>query len=100
MAYARWGPGSHVYVFHHIHGYLTCLACSLNDESFSSFDTTSPQTMLNHLHHHRAMGQLVPQSAIDRLQDEIAGTPHPTDVERALEEMGDLLHAQQPPEED
>lgn len=70
---AGWGDkvpdeykGSDVYVYFDIGGYLCCCGCCLGKK----WDFHSTDEMIAHLEEHRAAGHRVPQSCIDRLEDE------------------------------
>lgn len=85
MSYARFGPGSDVYVFMHAGGFLDCCGCILQEREWvddsdavfggylksvgekvvSEFDTT--QGMIDHLKLHIDAGHDVPDSVIPRL---------------------------------
>lgn len=69
MAYARFGWGSDVYVFAHVHGGYCCCACSMNSTSIM-FQTA--QETLKHLSEHVSRSESVPQSAIEELGLEAA----------------------------
>lgn len=67
MSYCRWAKGvSDVYVIATGDGYL-CVDCEETDGY-----TETPRAMLAHLEHHRARGHLVPESALERLREEMA----------------------------
>lgn len=68
MSYARFGPGSDVYVYRSIRGGFECCGCSLDDYHTSE----DARGMLAHLRRHRAAGHMVPRSAIERLTREAA----------------------------
>lgn len=83
MSYCRndGGETSDVYVIKHVGGFLACYCC-LGD---NQHDT--PQGMIDHLAHHRARGDKVPERAFERLRAERDGKPYKTDVQLALEEF-------------
>lgn len=73
MSYVRWGQdGSDVYVYgasgsaDPADEYLVCM--HLGDED--SFTCKTPVEMIAHLREHQARGDTVPESAIERLQEE------------------------------
>jgi len=82
VSYCRWGEdGSSVYVFGVGTGetdaddYLVCMGCVAQveegDEFRGSFTCKTPAEMLSHLLAHRERGDVVPESAIERLREEM-----------------------------
>lgn len=65
MSYARWSPGSDVYVFTNVGGFIECCGCSLSEHSFQAFSTDE---MLAHLEEHKAVGHDVPSYCIEGLE--------------------------------
>ena len=61
MAYARFGPGSdvYVYVYYSIHGWYECADCG----KFPTVDA-----IIAHLEEHIAKGDLVPEGVIEDIQ--------------------------------
>lgn len=82
MSYCRFGQGD-VYVFHSVGGYATCMLCNLMPDrvvengvckgaSFrSDYNTSSRKEMISHLKEHIEKGDMVPDSAIERIGMEI-----------------------------
>lgn len=64
MAYARFTPGSDVYIFADIYGGITCCGCFLGP---NSFNCETVDEMLSHLEKHKAAGHEVPERAIECL---------------------------------
>lgn len=73
MSYARLGSeGSDVYVFEHVHGYLTCCGCSITTGQDPRFDNLV--SLFEHLDEHRSVGHVVPDSVeVDVLADRDEG---------------------------
>jgi hypothetical protein len=74
VAYIRWTEeGSQVYVImasdHH---WLTCLSCSLTPEGNGEFLAGTTAEMIAHLEQHKEAGQIVPDTAFERLRRDAA----------------------------
>ncbi len=70
MSYARFGPGSDVYVYEDVAGGFTCCGCLLTT---SRVNVETRQEMVEHLLGHLAAGDHVQQTTLDRLRDEADG---------------------------
>lgn len=69
VSYARFGPGSDVYVYRSVNGDgYVCCGCSLDDW----YTVDDPGEMLAHLHQHEEAGQMVPSHTLERLEREAA----------------------------
>lgn len=80
MAYAREGEDdSDVYVYR---GGALC--CEGGFHRLILWETTCEADMIEHLHRHMDAGDVVPESALKRLEAERDSRPHMTDVEAAL----------------
>lgn len=93
MSYCRFGEGSDVYVYTD-GAHIYCCGCRLGEVRDAEGDGVdasfvTPAEMLAHLERHRAVGDMVPQHAMDRLVREAAGERVKTDVMAALEELQD-----------
>lgn len=76
MAWARFSPTSHVYVYEVIDNMgITCCGCLLGADPF--FDTF--EEMADHLEQHVALGHPVPENLIADLRDEHARGRTPLD---------------------
>ena len=76
MSYCRFGRDSDVYMYPSALGGITCCACKLNpiaDGLWWGSQSFSHRDALLHLQAHLEAGHLVPQCAIDRLEEEIEG---------------------------
>ena len=77
MSYCRWSAVSHVYMFHHVDGYITCCGCCLSTEDPFRYQRRpdpafySRSAAIEHLERHRQAGHLVPAYAFEQLQAEI-----------------------------
>lgn len=85
MSYARWGlEQSDVYVYPteyvdpndgHLKRAIVCCGCTgepeLENEVPGNFIGHCPKEMLDHLLEHRERGEVVPESALERLRREI-----------------------------
>jgi hypothetical protein len=84
MSYARFGADSDVYVFESVEGVFECCGCRLHARGLAphliashpqmlweGWRCASRTEMISHLLSHREDGDEVPQSAIDRLSQEI-----------------------------
>lgn len=76
MSYCRVSPNSDVYMYDSGYGKIDCDWCDLTERKAPGFfpptvTLTSREEAMNHLLEHRKAGHLVPQYAIDRLQNEI-----------------------------
>lgn len=90
MSYARVGEyGSDVYVYRKSPHLIVC------HYGPHTFEASSEQEMLEHLHLHRRRGHSVPDRAFDRLICERDGIPYETDVEFAMREMQEENEAMQ-----
>lgn len=69
MSYCRFSEGD-VYLYCGASGWICC-ACRLRDKDYEDFLMASPQAALEHLLQHRTTGHVVPERAIERLQEEI-----------------------------
>jgi len=71
MSYVRFGEeGSDVYVYSHAYGGFVCDMCRLEEENWT-FVAMSRSGMIAHLREHIAAGHVVPECAIERLEEEI-----------------------------
>ncbi|MBN8867499.1 MAG: hypothetical protein J0H98_08090 [Solirubrobacterales bacterium] len=67
MSYARFeDPGSSVYVYLDIGGYLKCCGCPILGD-FRAFSTAA---MIEHLDRHRDIGDTVPADCYSRLRED------------------------------
>ncbi len=74
MSYCRLSdPGSDLYVYDCVDGYLICAGCDFAGKGWAgSFTTTSRGEMVEHMLEHRKAGHGVPEYALERLREEIA----------------------------
>ena len=89
MSYCRFGwDDSDVYVFG-TGDRIECCACLRHRSSGlpASFIAETEQEMIDHLLQHRALGDTVPQAALDRLEAERDGVEYQTTVEEAIDEI-------------
>jgi hypothetical protein len=75
MSYARMnGFDSQVYIYHHYMGFIECCGCSLTEpegsEDFGFFKANTAREILAHMDEHRAVGDLVPDRAYERIKEE------------------------------
>ena len=75
MSYARFSRDSDVYVFLSVEGYLDCCGCTLNkkgeDIHYGSFHSYTTKDMLDHLKHHRQVGDDVPDYCMESLLEDM-----------------------------
>lgn len=71
MSYARFGPDSDVYAFPSSGGSYVCSGCYRGRQPGTSVWFETAAELLGHLEMHRAMGDKVPDYALDRLSREI-----------------------------
>ena len=76
MSYARWGlEQSDVYVYPSGGGDIVCCGCTFEPEGENevpgNFTARGPKEMLEHLLKHIERGDVVPESALERLRREI-----------------------------
>jgi hypothetical protein len=70
MSYCRFSSDSDVYLYLSVHGWYGCCACGLADD----VRLKTAKEAIDHLAEHVAAGDAVPESAFDRLLEEVEAT--------------------------
>lgn len=70
MAYCRMSPESDVYLYPSING-ICCCSCSIHEEKHHNTVLDSLEEAWDHLLHHVAAGDNVPEWAFERLRREM-----------------------------